>query len=359
MYKISAITEDELEVSFECSPNEDVISAGIRNNVILLASCHEGGCATCKADCLDGDYELGRCSVQALPPDEEEAGVVLLCQTYPRSDLLLRLPYAFERISFNPVKTDWLGTIASVRKLSSNVVELKVEPRDSENGQPAKIPFFAGQYMDIEIPGVGISRSYSMASVGDDPRLEFLIRLLPDGQFSRFLSDQAKPGLSLRLRGPFGGFNIRENGLRARYFVAGGTGLSPVLSMIRYMKREDHPHEAKLFFGITHQHELFYLDELKKLEAEMPNLSVYVSIAKPDVKWQGCVGTAIDELAKHLQATSTRPDIYLCGPPAMIDAAFATAATYGVAKDQIYMEKFLASGSIQQENGYTSTAVSA
>jgi methane monooxygenase component C len=359
MYQITAITEDEHEVSFECSPDEDIVSAGVRNNVILLASCHEGGCATCKADCIDGDYELGRCSVQALPPDEEEAGVVLLCQTYPRDDLVVRLPYAFERISFNTVKSDWQGVISSVRKLSSNVVELKIDPTDADNGEAVKIPFYAGQYLDIEIPGVGVSRSYSMASVDDDRQLTFLIRLLPDGRFSQFLSAQAKPGLLLRLRGPFGAFSIRENGLRPRYFVAGGTGLSPVLSMVRYMQREGHPQETKLFFGITHQHELFYLDELKKLETEMPNLRIFVSVAKPDPDWHGSTGTAIDELAKHLQATSTRPDIYLCGPPAMIDAAFATAATFGVAKDQIYMEKFLASGSMQQENGDTSRAVSA
>jgi methane monooxygenase component C len=350
MYKISAITEDECEVSFECSPGEDVLSAGIRNNVILLSSCREGGCATCKADCLEGDYDLGRCSVQALPPEEEEADVVLLCQTYPRSDLVVRLPYTVDRISFNAVKSDWQGKIASSKKIASNVVELQVEAEGPENGQSVQIPFAPGQYLDIEIPGTRFSRSYSMASLDGDPRLQFLIRLLPDGRFSRFLSDEAAPGVLLKLRGPFGGFNIRENGLRARYFVAGGTGLSPVLSMIRYMKREGHPQETKLFFGITYQHELFYLGELRKLEADMPNLTVHISVAKPDPDWEGNVGTAVDELAKHLKGAQGSPDIYLCGPPAMIDAAFALAATYGVPKEQIYLERFLASGTAKEDD---------
>ncbi|QXX76072.1 aromatic/alkene monooxygenase hydroxylase FAD-binding subunit MmoC [Methylovirgula sp. HY1] len=344
MYKISVITEDDFEVTFECPPSEDIISAGVGSDVILLSSCHEGGCATCKAECLEGEYELGRCSVQALPPDEEEASKVLLCRTYPRSDLVIRVPYTFERISFQKANTDWQGEIVAVEKIASNVAKLQIEPKDLETGMAVQIPFLAGQYLDIEIPGTGTSRCYSMATIDDDPSLDFLIRILPDGRFSQFLSSEAVPGVVMKLRGPFGGFNIRENGLRARYFVAGGTGLAPVLSMIRYMKREQHPQEAKLFFGVTHQHEVFYLAELKKLEAEMPNLKVYVTVMKPDSDWQGCTGTVVDELIKQLRDAKVKPDIYLCGPPAMIDATFAAAATCGVPKEQVYVEKFLASG---------------
>jgi methane monooxygenase component C len=344
MYKVSVITEDDFEVTFECPPDENIISAGVKSDVILLSSCHEGGCATCKAECLEGDYELGRCSVQALPPDEEEAGIVLLCQAFPRSDLVVKVPYTFERISFQKINTDWQGEIVAVEKIASNVAKLQIVPKEPSNGQTAMIPFVPGQYLDIEIPGTETSRCYSMATIDDDPRLDFLIRILPDGRFSQFLSNEAQPGIVMKLRGPFGGFNIRENGLRARYFVAGGTGLAPVLSMIRYMKREQHPQEAKLFFGVTHQHELFYLDELKKLEAEMQNLKVYVTVMKPDAGWQGCTGTAVDELTLQLREAKAKPDIYLCGPPMMIDAAFAAAAINGVPREQIYVEKFLASG---------------
>lgn len=316
----------------------------MKGDVILLSSCHEGGCATCKAECLEGDYELGRCSVQALPPDEEEASVVLLCQTFPRSDLVVKVPYTFERISFQKVNTDWRGEIVAIEKIASNVAKLQIAPKDPGNGETVPIPFVPGQYLDIGIPGTEASRCYSMATIDDDPRLDFLIRILPGGRFSEFLSSDAEPGLVMKLRGPFGSFNIRENGLRARYFVAGGTGLAPVLSMIRYMNREQHPQEAKLFFGVTHQHELFYLDELRQLEAEMPNLKVYVSVMKPEAGWQGCAGTVVDELTRQLREAKAKPDIYLCGPPPMIDAAFAVAATNGVPKEQLYVEKFLASG---------------
>lgn len=138
MFKVRAITEDQQELTFECSPSEDIISAGLKRDVILLSSCREGGCATCKADVLEGDYELGGCSVQALPPDEEESGVALLCRTFPRSDLVIQLPYTFDRISFQKVNTDWQGEIVAVERVSSNVAKLRIEPRDALTGAPIK-----------------------------------------------------------------------------------------------------------------------------------------------------------------------------------------------------------------------------
>lgn len=76
----------------------------------------------------------------------------------------------------------------------------------------------------------------------------------------------------------------------------------------------------------------------------MPNLKVYVSVMKPEADWQGCAGTVVDELTRQLREAKAKPDIYMCGPPPMIDAAFAVAATNGVPKEQLYVEKFLASG---------------
>ena len=347
MYTITAYTEDGEAVSFECGATEDIISGSLKRDVILLASCREGGCATCKAECTDGDYELVNCSVQALPPDEEEDGYVLLCKTYPRSNLTLQLPYTHERISFGKVNRDWAGEVVSCDRVSSNVARLVIRPADAETGAPVKIPFYAGQFLDIEIPGTDVWRSYSMASISESDELEFLIRILPDGRFSSFLLNGAAPGVKLRLRGPSGAFSIRENGFRPRYFVAGGTGLSPALSMLRYMQIERHPQETKLFFGVTHQHELFYVDALRELAASMPNLEVHIAVMNPEPGSGFPAGTVVDLLAKQLEAATRSPDIYLCGPPGMIDATFAAAKNHGVPLDHVFEEKFLPTGRAQ------------
>lgn len=344
MYQIVIETEDGETCSFECGPSEDVISAGLRQSVILLASCRAGGCATCKADCTDGDYELIDVKVQALPPDEEEDGKVLLCRTFPRSDLHLLVPYTYDRISFEAIQTNWLAEILACDRVSSNVVRLVLQPLTADGAARISLNFVPGQFVDIEIPGTHIRRSYSMASVAEDGQLEFFIRLLPDGAFSKFLQTEAKVGMRVDLRGPAGSFFLHDHGGRSRVFVAGGTGLSPVLSMIRQLGKASDPSPATLLFGVTNRDELFYVDELKNLAQSMPTLGVRIAVVNDDGGNGVDKGTVIDLLRAELEKSDAKPDIYLCGPPGMIEAAFAAAATAGVPKEQVYLEKFLASG---------------
>lgn len=344
MYQIVIETEDGETCSFECGPTEDVVSAGLRQSVILLTSCRAGGCATCKGDCTDGDYELVDVKVQALPPDEEEDGKVLLCRTFPRSDLHILVPYTYDRISFQAIQTNWLAEIVACDKVSSNVVRLVLQCLTADGAAAISLNFVPGQFVDIEIPGTHTRRSYSMASVAEDGALEFFIRILPDGAFSKFLTTQAKVGMRVDLRGPAGSFFLHDHGPRPRFFVAGGTGLSPVLSMIRQLKNASDPNPAKLLFGVTNRDELFYLDELKQLQGSMPSLDVQVAVVNDSGGNGVAKGTVIDLLRAELTKLDSKPDIYLCGPPGMIEAAFATASTAGVPREQVYLEKFLASG---------------
>ena len=231
MYKITAYTEDGEAITFEASATEDLITSALKRNVILLTSCREGGCATVQGRVHRWRLRAGECQRAGVASGEEEDGFVLLCCTYPRSDMSLNLPYTSERISFGNVNNSWQGDIVRVETLSSNVAQLVIRPLDPETGAPVRIGFVPGQYFDIEVPGTDVWRSYSMANEPEDAELEFLMRLLPGGFFSDFLHNGAAPGLRLRLRGPSGIFGLRENGLKPRYFVAGGTGLSPAMGL--------------------------------------------------------------------------------------------------------------------------------
>lgn len=343
-HTITALTEDNESVQFECRSDEDVITASLRQDIILMASCREGGCATCKALCSEGDYVLRGCSVQALPPDEEEAGMVLLCRTYPRTDLELALPYTHGRISYGQVG-GFEAEVLAVEWLSSNTVRFLLQKRPGETGGRG-VKFEAGQFMELTIPGTEVRRSYSPANIANEEgRLEFLIRVLPEGRFSDYLRDDARPGQVLAVRGPLGVFSLKERGLGPRYFVAGGTGLAPVVSMVRQMREWAAPNETRVYFGVTTEPELFYLDELQSLQQSMRNLTVKTFVWKPGSEWQGSRGSPIDALREDLAAASARPDFYLCGPPGMIDAACEVARGHGASDDQVFFEKFLPSGS--------------
>ncbi len=347
-HDIEIITQDGESLHFDCGSDEDVISAGLRQDVILMSSCREGGCATCKSLCADGDYDLVRCSVQALPPEEEEEGFVLLCRTFPLSNLILEVPYTSDRISYSAADREFEAQVTGVTQIACNAVRLEIR-RTGGNGA-AGVTFSPGQFFEIQVPGTEHWRSFSPANLPNpEGHLEFLIRILPDGKFSNYLRDKAQPGQIVRVRGPSGSFCIRENGLQPRYFVAGGTGLAPVVAMVRQMFDRGDPHETRLYFGVNKEEEVFFDRELLSLAAQMPNLSVQLCVMQAGPDWQGARGTAVDALRRDLEQSGTEPDLYLCGPPGMIDATYKTCVELGIPKGRICTEKFLSTGSASAE----------
>ncbi|AEG00073.1 aromatic/alkene monooxygenase hydroxylase FAD-binding subunit MmoC [Methylomonas methanica] len=337
---IKIVTQEGDSVCFDCFEDEDIVSAGLRQEIYLMTSCREGGCATCKGLCTDGDYELGKVSSQALPTEEEENGYVLLCRCYPTSDMVVEVPYTYDRISFSPVGISVEAEIVELAKVSSNVMKLQLQSPPDE----LKIRFDAGQFFDLEIPGTTTTRSYSPANISNDRgELEFLIRIVDNGKFSGWLQNQAHVGQKINVKGPSGIFGLKENGFTPRYFVAGGTGLAPILSMVRRMREWEEPQTSIIYFGVNTEAEVFYAEELKRLESEMPNLGIRICVWKASDDWSGEKGSVVDVLRRDLQGGGVTPDLYLCGPPGMVDAVYAVCAEAGIAQNKIFLEKFLPS----------------
>ncbi len=172
-----------------------------------------------------------------------------------------------------------------------------------------------------------------------------MIRIVDDGKFSTFLKSNAKVGQRIHVKGPSGIFGLKENGFTPRYFVAGGTGLAPILSMVRRMKEWEEPQQCVIYFGVNTEAEIFHLDELDQLAAQMPTLELRNCVWKCSDDWHCEKGSVVDILRRDLQETGAKPDLYLCGPPGMVDATFAVCAEMGIPKERIYLEKFLPSGS--------------
>lgn len=340
-HQVKIITQDAESVTFECRSDEDVISAGLRQDIYLMASCREGGCATCKGYCSEGDYVLGKFSSQALPYEEEEAGEVLLCRCYPTTDIEVEVPYTYDRISFSPEGLVFEAEVVELSQISSNVVKFQLK----RSGDDKQVKFASGQFFDLEIPGTETTRSYSPANTANQQGdLEFLIRIVEGGQFSSYLKNAAKVGQTINVKGPSGIFGLKENGFTPRYFVAGGTGLAPILSMVRHMHEWGEPQKCVIYFGVNTEEEIFYLDELALLAAEMKTLELRNCVWKCSDQWHCERGSVVDILRRDLQETAAKPDLYLCGPPGMVDATFAVCAELGIPKEHIYLEKFLPSG---------------
>ncbi|HEY4801001.1 MAG TPA: 2Fe-2S iron-sulfur cluster binding domain-containing protein [Paraburkholderia sp.] len=336
-YQIELTTRDGQAFGFACAPGQDVLSAAAAADITLPSQCKRGSCGACHATVTEGAYTLGDHSADALPSGEPQA--VLLCRTTPSANLRVAAPYDHSKVLLQPVavrsaRVVALETIAD----DTRRLELHLEP-DDVNGSAAE--FEAGQFVELGLPGSDVRRPFSLANTSNwEGRLEFLIRLRPEGEFSAYLRERAQPGDVLAVHGPQGGFGMIADSLRPRWFVAGGTGLAPVLSMLRRMAEYQEMNDARLFFGVNRESELFMLDALDELQAAMPQLRVELCVREAADGGQGSHSTPVDALAAALAAGGPAPDLYVCGPPAMVSAAQAVAARSRVPSAQFVSERF-------------------
>ncbi|AUW60477.1 methane monooxygenase (plasmid) [Sphingobium sp. SCG-1] len=347
MYTIRATLEDGEDLAFDCREGEDVLTAALRGNIILMSECHKGICTTCKALCNEGDFELGPgVNVYSLPPEDQEEGYTLLCQTYPTSDLELELPYGLDMVTFGSSKVETIHDVALIKldHWTPNVAGLLLEARDAV-GRPIPFEFRPGQYVNIRVPGTDEWRSFSMANSPDGSgHVELMVRLLDDGLFSNYLRNHARVGMMLEMKGPFGTFGLQESSSRPRLFVAGSTGLAPMVSMLRGMQGDAGMVPSKLVFGMRNKEYFFYASELAALSARNWHVELELALEEGHDGWTGRVGNVADALENILESNTQSPDVYICGPAAMVQRIEEICHGRGIPSGQIYTEKFLASG---------------
>lgn len=336
-FHIELSTRDGQPLSFDCTSEQNLLEAAAAANIILPAQCRQGSCGACQASVTAGNYVLGPHNADALAHGH---GAILMCRTTAQSDLRVTLPFDSSKILFHAVPRR-IAEIIAIDTVAENTVRLELRLQtDADCGSAAE--FESGQFIEIEVPGSDQRRAYSLANTGNwEGRLEFLIRLQPGGLFSTFLRERAQLGMLLTVYGPQGTFGIEASSLRPRWFVAGGTGLAPVLSILRRMAEFQELHEARLFFGVNRESELFALDELERLKIELPQLKVEICVWRPEGDWRGFTGTPAEALQQALSQAAIQPDIYLCGPAPLVNAVETTAATYDLPKEQIFSERFL------------------
>jgi methane monooxygenase component C len=346
MHKVHCTFWDGKELEFECGPDEDVITAALRQNIILLSYCRQGICATCKARVKDGDFEMHEVTVQALSPTEEEDGYVLLCRTCPQSDLEVEFEYDSDRVTIPEIGR---AEVIAVRPISPSGSVYRLILKGRRVGVFSWNP---GQYIAMRRPNSEEWRMFSMANTPNpDNTLEFLVRLVPVGVFSDYVRNEAKPGDVLDIKGPFGSFFYRQSE-HAPIFIAGSTGLAPNLAMLRQLGDALSPRPMRLFFGVTQPEDLFGVEEMRELTQRLPQLTRYITCSNPDADWQHDIGLVTESFLQQMAGEDlTTYDYYLCGPPLMIEAMAAILHERGVDSYQILREEFVASGVIDDGAG--------
>jgi propane monooxygenase reductase subunit len=294
-------------VEFEVEEDETVLEAAFRQGIALPHGCKEGQCSACKCILTEGEIELKKYSTFALNEMERGQDHILLCRTLAYTDLDIELlNYDEEVLSKSiPVKVI-AGTVAGVIELTHDIRRLEITL-----DQPLK--FWAGQYVDITLPGAEtLTRSFSMANTpGESEKLAFIIKKYPNGRFSSKLDGELAPGTRLQIKGPYGTCFRRENRDGAMILVGGGSGMSPLWSILNDHIASGEERPLWFFYGARTRNDLFYLDRFAEIAARTSHFTFVpvLSHAADDGQWGGEKGFVHEVVGAHLRRLGLGEDV--------------------------------------------------
>ncbi|HWS92902.1 MAG TPA: benzoate 1,2-dioxygenase electron transfer component BenC [Mycobacterium sp.] len=329
-YQVALSFEDGVTRFITCRDDQTVADASYRQRINIPLDCRDGACGTCKAFCESGDYDGGTYIADALSDDEAASGYALTCSMKPRSDLILQIASTSEVAKTRAAS--YTGTLVELQRLSATTVQFGVEI-----GNRAELAYLPGQYVNIAVPDTDVTRSYSFSNAPREERLRFLAKLTPGGVMSDYLAKRAAVGDTITFAGPRGSFFMRETE-RPVLLLAGGTGLAPILAMLRKLRADGSHRKAHLVYGVNTDEDLVAVDELQELAAGLSGFT-----------WDHCVADpASTAVNKGYVMSLIRPEhlydgdvaIYLCGPPPMVEAVRKHVADAGIEAIGFYYEKF-------------------
>lgn len=336
------ITFEPVDVEMDVREDENILDAAFRQGIHLMHGCREGRCSACKSFVLDGDIQMDGHSTFACNDSEVDEGYVLLCKSHAFSDCTIELLNFDEDELLGGIPIQDVRTrVTAIEPMTRDIVSLRLVPIE-----PAAYEFKPGQYADLHIPGTDEHRSFSMATTSSatGEGIEFLIKKYPGGRFSALLDGPLSVGDEVSLTGPYGSFTLKEGHVLPVVCIGGGAGMAPILALLRHMNESQNPRPVRFYYGARTAEDLFYLDEIERIGKGLRDFRFVACLSEPtggptpdSVTVEE--GMVTDVVARY-EADIGRTEVYLCGPPPMVDAALAFLDTSAVPKDQIFYDSF-------------------
>jgi len=334
-YGTCKIDINDGERNLEIDGGSSLLSTLAENSIFIPSACGgRGSCAYCKVQVHEGGGVIGPVEEPYLSKEERETDVRLACQVKIRNDLKISIPKELFSVKKFQAK------LAQKKKMTHDIFELTIDLLE-----PDTMDFVAGQYIQLESKEYkgrdSVMRAYSLSSVPSKKnQVEIIVRLVPDGICTTWVFDYLQEGDTISLSGPYGEFKLSDTAA-PNIFIAGGSGMAPIWSILRDMKEKDIRRETTYFFGALTQQDLFLVDELRALEKELPWFHYVPALSNEpaDSGWDGDTGLITDVVARHFPDTSQH-EAYLCGSPGMINACLKVLQDGGMPEDKIYYDKF-------------------
>jgi len=316
--------------TFEVATGESLLAAALHQGIGLPYGCRNGQCGSCAAQLLQGEVAYPEGVPEALEGRSQET--CLTCQAVPRSDLIIRVREVTTSAEVE-VRTLPCRVVAK-QQLNHDVIRLYLKLPDNQ-----RLQFLAGQYLDFILRDER-KRAFSIANAPhDDERIELHIRRVPGGEFTDYVFDDMQEKAILRIQAPLGTFTLREDSQRPLIFMGGGTGFAPIKGLIEHAFHIGIERPMHLYWGVRARRDLYLPDLPQHWAREHSNLTYAPVLSEPDADWTGRTGFVHEAvIADHPDMSGF--DVYLSGPPIMVDAGRAAFGARGLAMDHMFSDAF-------------------
>jgi NAD(P)H-flavin reductase/ferredoxin len=316
---------------------ETILQAALRAGLAYPSECRAGACASCKTQLVDGKIKPLTDFAYVLDVEEVQNGTFLACQSLAKTNLTIRVETLDDGLALIKPKS-FRGEISSINYLTRDIQEVIVNLDSS-------LDYYAGQYANLTFPGVADSRSYSFSSApvsGSNTTVKFHIRIIPNGEVSEWVSAGECVGKTIQVEGPFGVFRMRDS-LSPIVCIAGGSGMAPILSILEQgmLSKVDRP--VVYLYGARTRADLYnelLVDDITKGWSSSFRFLPVLSAESEESSWEGARGLVTDYISQIEDFDLQGAQAYLCGPPAMIDAAIPVLNNCGVRGRDIFYDKF-------------------
>jgi ferredoxin-NADP reductase len=244
-----------------------------------------------------------------------------------------------ERLAAAAPRLTWrVATIREIRDETPHAKTLAFEVPD----WPGHL---AGQHVDIRLTaedGYQAQRSYSIASAPGGSDLELTVERIDDGEVSPYLTESAETGDQIELRGPIGGYFVWKESLEGPLLlVAGGSGLVPLMAMLRHHRDSGSRSDVRLLLSARGVEDILYRDELERFRQDSVPVQVTLTRGEAPDGWPGLTGRIDREMLAGLgPPPEEHPRVYVCGPTPFVEEAARLLVELGHEPAQVHTERF-------------------
>jgi CDP-4-dehydro-6-deoxyglucose reductase len=295
--------------TFTCDKDSTIFEAAKKSNIVLEHSCLSSRCRSCVVKVLSGKT-INKEEELVLTEEDKNANFVLSCNAKPLNDLELDIEDLGEITLFEKKITP--SKISVIEKLTDDVLKvvLRLPPNSNFN-------FNSGQYVNI-IKG-NLTRSYSIANCSDHKnQLEFFIKNYENGLMSAYFFKEAKINDLLRLEGPIGTFFLRDSSFKNIVFLATGTGIAPIKSILEGLDNSHGQYQNKNFWvvvGARYKDDLLWEPKFDKV-----NINYIPVLSRQENDWNGEKGY-VQDIVLTQKIDLGNAQVYACGSNDMINSA--------------------------------------